>query len=459
MAPEQSSNKIGKSVGEKIRAARVALKYTQSRLASPDFSVSYISAIERGQIHPSLRALEIIAARLGLPSTHFLPQRPAQGEAQRPVQPEREDDEGEMVLLNAYLRLAQGKAQETLTQLGKVSAKRMKREQQLQHRYLTGRAYFLLGRFEECEQLFTKLSDVATEAGHSYIYLRTLDMLGNIHAANENYEAALVHHRHCLDLLQEATVRDPFFTFQVSVHIGEDYANSGDYDEANVLFSQAIEVSHEFETPAQAQRAYMTLFMHYATQDDLLLSTLYAYKTFYAYERACRKQQRSDLYYALGKTIIAQESRSDNHNGSHTDDSAYHKLLEMQGQEKRAAPQDALTLAGIDTCIAQWLFAHERTQEAEECVREAIALAHPYGDSLILADALLLFGRIEYAQQQFESGDTHFTEGLAVLEQLHLDDELASNAMHYAQQLEARGKEREALVYFRRAFQSGGVIN
>ena len=45
MAPEAPSNKIGKSVGEKLRAARVAQHYTQSQLAAPDISVSYISAI------------------------------------------------------------------------------------------------------------------------------------------------------------------------------------------------------------------------------------------------------------------------------------------------------------------------------------------------------------------------------------------------------------------------------
>src|SRR5216110_1240866 len=75
MSPEAPSNKIGKSVGEKLRAARVAQHYTQSQLAAPDFSVSYISAIERGQIHPSLRALEILARRLDLSSTDFLPEK------------------------------------------------------------------------------------------------------------------------------------------------------------------------------------------------------------------------------------------------------------------------------------------------------------------------------------------------------------------------------------------------
>src|ERR1700724_3739243 len=74
MPSDQSHQSIGQSVGAKLRTARLAKKYTQGRLAQPDFSVSYISAIERGQIHPSLRALEILAIRLGLSSTDLLPQ-------------------------------------------------------------------------------------------------------------------------------------------------------------------------------------------------------------------------------------------------------------------------------------------------------------------------------------------------------------------------------------------------
>src|SRR5579884_1760948 len=107
MSPEQSASKIGKSVGEKLRAARIAQHYTQSQLAAPDFSVSYISAIERGQIHPSLRALEILAGRLGLSSTQLLPNRNQQDERSGGALSitERDDDEIEYILLEAHVQI------------------------------------------------------------------------------------------------------------------------------------------------------------------------------------------------------------------------------------------------------------------------------------------------------------------------------------------------------------------
>src|SRR5436305_14976340 len=109
MSTDQSNSKLGQSVGAKIRAARQAKKYTHSQLALPDFSVSYISAIERGQIHPSLRALEILAKHLGLPSTNLIP-----SQAQREVPPRiatnntHDDAVSELELVEAHISILQG---------------------------------------------------------------------------------------------------------------------------------------------------------------------------------------------------------------------------------------------------------------------------------------------------------------------------------------------------------------
>src|SRR5260370_10782191 len=72
MSSDLSHQQIGQAIGARLRTARLVKKFTQSQLANPGFSVSYVSAIERGQIHPSLRALEIFAQRLGLSSTDLL---------------------------------------------------------------------------------------------------------------------------------------------------------------------------------------------------------------------------------------------------------------------------------------------------------------------------------------------------------------------------------------------------
>src|SRR5258707_15327665 len=75
MALAETAN-VGKTVatrvGKNIREVRTKLGLTQAQLAAPEFSISYISAIERGKIRPSLKALSILAKRLDVPLTFLL---------------------------------------------------------------------------------------------------------------------------------------------------------------------------------------------------------------------------------------------------------------------------------------------------------------------------------------------------------------------------------------------------
>src|SRR6266851_7238305 len=136
MPSGQSYSQIGQTVGPRLRAARLAKKYTQSQLASPDFSVSYISAIERGQIHPSLRALEILARRLDLPSTQLLPQysQDGSGGGASISSPMNEDTVIELALLEGQICILQGEAVQAIAKLGKLADKHLQDRQRTQQR-------------------------------------------------------------------------------------------------------------------------------------------------------------------------------------------------------------------------------------------------------------------------------------------------------------------------------------
>src|SRR6266851_979237 len=109
---------MGRSVGAKLKEARLAKKYTQSQLAGNDFSVSYISAIERGQIHPSLRALEIFAIRLGLSSKDlFLPQTGTGGVTTPTRRGMNSEEEVDWRMLIAQVAIHQDNYQQAIQQL------------------------------------------------------------------------------------------------------------------------------------------------------------------------------------------------------------------------------------------------------------------------------------------------------------------------------------------------------
>jgi transcriptional regulator with XRE-family HTH domain len=60
------------TIAERVRTARIAANKTQQQLAGDTYSKSYISAVERGKMIPSVQALGILAERLGLPMSYFL---------------------------------------------------------------------------------------------------------------------------------------------------------------------------------------------------------------------------------------------------------------------------------------------------------------------------------------------------------------------------------------------------
>src|SRR2546427_5508622 len=80
MASAETAN-VGRAVaarvGTNIREVRTKLGLTQAQLAAPEFSISYISAIERGKIRPSLRALSVLGQRLDVPLTYLLEGEPS----------------------------------------------------------------------------------------------------------------------------------------------------------------------------------------------------------------------------------------------------------------------------------------------------------------------------------------------------------------------------------------------
>ena len=65
------------SLGAKVRAARERAGLTQAQVGQPDFSASYVSAVELGKIRPSLKALEHLARGTGVALTDLLGADPA----------------------------------------------------------------------------------------------------------------------------------------------------------------------------------------------------------------------------------------------------------------------------------------------------------------------------------------------------------------------------------------------
>ncbi len=443
MSPEQPSHKIGKSVGEKLRAARIAQNYTQSQLAAPDFSVSYISAIERGQIHPSLRALEILAARLGMTSTQLLPNKSQQEERIIIVSSlsEREEDEIELDLLDAQIQIVQGEAEQTFKLLEALAGRRLKRHHQLQQRYLLGWAYYKTAHYQESEYTLSEATQIAGELNAQYLNLCILHQLALTYAAMRNYGQALLSHQRCLKLLEDSEIQDPFFTAQIYIYMGQHYTRLDNIEQALEMYRKALSTTEGLTTLQHMQTTYANLCQFYAVAKDRDLATLYAYKSMQCNNQKMMQRLHSELHHSLGLAIMQGDAGQ------------ARKYLD-ETLLKQDLTQDELTRASVLTRDAEWHLNQGEYDQAESLARQAYTLDQRFADTVIAADTLIMLGRIEYAQGHIEEGEQHVIAGLDMFERLGSHEELANESVRYAELLEKIGKEREAFAHFRRAFQS-----
>jgi tetratricopeptide (TPR) repeat protein len=443
MSPEQSSGKIGKSVGEKLRAARIALHYTQSQLAAPDFSVSYISAIERGQIHPSLRALEILATRLGLSSTQLLPNR-SQAEDRLSDSSDlsaRDDDEADFTLLHAQLDIMRDEPQNAISALEKLSSKRLTKQQQLQRSYFLGWAYFKATRYQESEYTLSDALQLAKELNINYLLTHILHVLAMAYSAMHNPNQALLYYQRCLNTLESAPINDPFFTAEIYLHMGQYHTQSDRSESAIEMFHKALDTITPYTTNQARGAINLSLSRYYSELKDYELAAQYTYNCIYLSTQEVVGQMRSELYHYLGQALMQSDQKKA-------------RAFFDEAESRESVRRDALALASIYTHNAAWHLEQGELELAASLAKQAQEMATPFGKSIIAAEALITLGRIEYAGEDYAQGDKHFVAGLQMIEDLGRHEELADESVRYAELLEQHGQEREAFYFFRRAFQS-----
>ena len=292
----------------KLRAARLARRYTQSQLAAPDFSVSYISAIERGQIHPSLRALEILARRLDLNSSHLLPDRSQPGNGVPAPSLSRDGDEMDLVLIEGQIAILQGNAQQAIHRLSRLPHKGMKPQLLLRQGLLLGWAYLLTDQLPASEQSLLDVEKHAKEQHNTPTLLHALYLLGQVYTAMYNHEQAQQGYERCLAEMEHAVPLDPFLQSQVYNLLGQEYAALEQSDMAIEKFKQAIAIAEELTDVTYLKTVYQEICTHYANTQEYLLATIYAHKCLHLQRQNILPLKR-EIYHNLGRAMMKKIRR------------------------------------------------------------------------------------------------------------------------------------------------------
>ena len=442
-------------LGPRLREARRAHQMSQEALAAPEFSKSYISAIERGRARPSLRALEVLARRLGLSVSDLLaPGDPDAGAGRHDATSALADllDEAEHALNDrrptaALLHLQA--AASGITALPSPAGHPVR----FRWHFLRGLACRRLGRAAEARAALTDALGVAEQMDDPEAAARAHLWLGALDAAEGRADRALEHHELGRQQLESGAVPEMLLRLQIVEHLAQDLAALNVPARAQAVYQETIELLERVENPARyaahywerrqalqaaglADEARRCAALALSAQEVAAGLSLAARTCLRLARLRIAHQELADAEHLLARADILL-GRVDEPLSHSALLSLYAELAVQRGQVDQAAVavEQALKLSGA---------AYGAAGEAADALARAQA-AEAY------AEALGCSGAVAEQQGHREAADAAFHQALALAQGAGLADLRAALALRYADLLMARGALAQAAQYYQAA--------
>jgi tetratricopeptide (TPR) repeat protein len=448
--PSLETANVGKAVaarvGTNIREVRTKLGMTQAQLAAPEFSISYISAIERGKIRPSLKALSILARRLDVPLTFLLEGSPAGAAEARAVgyspADSGPDQRIDVDLLQANVLLQQGAHAAAAELLAPIQPERITTDQVYRLYLLRGLVHLASGEYQEAVVDLRAAISQGEALSDSEYTERARNLLGKAYFLLYNYTLAMENHLRCNTAIESGQIADPVFSLDVFSNLANDYFRLGDLEKAVAFYHQALELLDEMNRDSRsfAQKC-MEISQHYKSLGKLPMAREYAMRSLAVYEMRDEQRLVGLTHQRLGKALEKQSN------------------LEEAEQEYRQAIvierelNDEISASLCHTSLAELLLKRERVEEAEREAQEALNFAYASADPQTQGQALIALAQIRHQCGAFSSADELFTQALALLDASNAHEIAAGAYFRFANLLEERGEVQRSLSAIKKAYE------
>jgi tetratricopeptide (TPR) repeat protein len=440
-------------LGQRLRRARLARNMTQGEVARNQFSVSYVSAVERGQIRPSLGALEKLAERLQVPITDLLGDvdldarmLPATGES-REASPMRFREEIEDRLIEAQVLMGQRKADDALTILLRLTAQQLSQREAAQVHWRLAYCYVELGRGEEARRESIEAMSNAERLGDRELVERIRNELGNAYTLLHSHQAALDAYMACLSAIEEGAVKDISFKMAVLQNIGNQYLSKGIYDEAITYQRRAAELAADVVNPEQMGVIYWALSRSYSGKGDHSQAKLYALRAIAMYEQAGNRRLVAQVYNRLGRAYAQSGQMSD-------------ALAQLQtAYELAQAQQDRRGISEAQRSLADVYLRQNKVDDAARAAEDALSHAEATHDVVQRAESLMVLAEVRERQQRFDEAEQNFNTAIELLRQTDASEWLREGYEKFSEYLERRGESKRAYEMLKLAYRTTGITS
>lgn len=447
---------IGRTVAEKIgttiRELRTAKGLTQAQLALPAFSISFISALERGRICPSLRALFFLAKRLGVSPAYLLGGSTSNryraagvGYVQPDVHAALAAD---VALKQAEVLLLQQALAPAEALLAPLRAELLTIEQDYVLFLLRGQLALERNHYHAAEEQFQR-AIVQAEALQDNDASRVAgNLLGLARFLLGDYRQAQELHRQCLTGLERESLPDPLFAIEVIGNLASDHFAQNEAERAIALYRRAIELYENMisQRPCQVSavipfaQQYQQISARYGEAGKWSQAREFATRALSLYKMRATHRYVGLLHQSLGK---AHERLGDF-------DRAEYEYRRALVREQELMDDSAIALCHIS--LAELNLSRGNREAARGEGEVALAHAREGSDTQTIGEAMLTLGAIHQASKDFETADTLITQALQLLEAAHAFELASRGYARYANQLEDRGKGVQSLAAWKRAY-------
>lgn len=437
---------VAARVGTNIREVRTKLGMTQAQLAAPEFSISYISAIERGKIRPSLKALSILARRLDVPLTFLLEGSPSGAAEARAVgyspADSGPDQKIDVDLLQASVLVQQGAYTEAGQLLAPIQPERITTDQVYRLYLLRGSIHLGAGEYQEAVVDLRAAISQGEGLNDSEYIERARNLLGKAYFSLYNYTLAMENHLRCNSAIESGQISDPFFSLDVYSNLANDYFRLGDLENAVKFYQRALEILDGMgrDSKSFAQR-YMEVSHHYKAVGKLTVARDYAMQSLAIYQMRDEQRLIGLIHQRLGKTLEKQ-------NNLDAAEAEYRTAIEIERELN-----DEVAASTCLTSLAELLLKRGDKEEAEKEAQEALNFARASNDAQTQGQALIALAQIRHQAADFEAADTYFSQALDLLESSQSHEIAAGAYFRFANMLEERGNVQRSLGAIKKAYE------
>lgn len=421
-------------LGSRIYEARRRRGLTQRELAGGDFSLSYISAVERGKIRPSLPALQLLAQRLGEPVSYFL----SNIEEQTTPQMHAED-----LLTEVATMITSGEYETALVRLQETKVEGLGPTLQALYHYELGRALLGLNRLEEAMLALEEAVHLSQERGEQTLATQARNILGQAYFRAGKPALAIEYHRHCLDAIEKGEVDDPLFRLSVYANLTSDQLVLGQYEDAIINFQSVEKLASRVTSTDALADLYQEMAGTARAAGDARRARLYTERSLILHQVKQNQLLAIEVYNVFGRILLEAgefaQAQSCFHNAV--------TLAQVIGNET--------LLAQAQVNQAELHLRQERYNEAEELANATIETGRRHNDPLLTGQALLVLGRVYASQGRRQEAEEAFLSSIHYLQGTHACDLLSKAYFRLGQAFVTWGDAKRAAEYLEKAYLTG----